>query len=232
MKVEPYRIGEPICSDESSDPEGPFCFIYSMVFKRFTLRLPLTSVERALLTEVNVASAQLQPNSWAFVRAFFVLCDHFGHTPSVVVFLYFFEAKSPWKKLWVSFNGVAGRVLLTLFQQSYKGFKRKFFKIRCSKFDPNLLDGFPLYWVKEPGLKKPRCLEDIPTREREVCNFFSNPGALFSTVELLKLEYSPKFLKAYIGTPFSPIPDSDFLACVHCLFKFLCSFISLCRHGA
>jgi len=31
--------------------------------------------------------------------------------------------------LWVSFNWVAWRVLLTLFQQSYKGFKKNFFKI-------------------------------------------------------------------------------------------------------
>jgi len=49
--------------------------------------------------------------------------------PSVDVFLFFFEAKSPDKKLWVSFNNVTERVLLTLFQQSYKGFKKNFFKV-------------------------------------------------------------------------------------------------------
>jgi len=145
VKVMPCGKGEPVCTDESSDPEGPFYFIYSTVFKRLKLRLPLTGFDRALLTEVNVAPTQLHPNNWAFVRAFSILCDHFGHTPSVDVFLYFFEAKSPRKKLWVSFNRVAGRVLLSLFQQSYKGFKGKFFKICCSKFDPTLLDGFPLY---------------------------------------------------------------------------------------
>jgi len=61
---------------------------------------------------VNVAPPQLHPNNWAFVRAFAILCHCFGHTPSVDVFLFFFEAKSPGQKLWVSFNGVAGRVLL------------------------------------------------------------------------------------------------------------------------
>ena len=45
-----------------------------------------------------------------------MLCHCLGHTPSVDMFLYFFEAKSPGQKLWVSFNGVVGRVLLTLFQ--------------------------------------------------------------------------------------------------------------------
>jgi len=94
----------------------------------------------------------------------------------VDVILYFFEAKNPRKKQWMSFNGVDGRVLLTLFRQSYKGFKRKFFKIGCSKFDPTLLDGFSLYWVEKPGLKKPRSLEDLTPPDREVYKFLSSLG--------------------------------------------------------
>jgi len=39
----------------------------------------------------------------------------------VDVFLHFFEVKKQGKSLWVSFSGVAGRILLTLFQNSYKG---------------------------------------------------------------------------------------------------------------
>jgi len=93
--------------------------------------------------------------------------------PSVDLFLYFFKAKSPGKNLWVSFNGVVGRVLLTLFWQSYKDFKGKFFKVWCNKRDPTLLDEFPLYWEEKPKLKKPRCLEDLPPREREVCDLLS-----------------------------------------------------------
>ena len=145
VRVVLCRVDKPVCCDESSDSEWPFCFIYSPVFKRLSLRLPFDGFEQALLTEINVAPAQLHPNRWAFVRAFSILCHHFGHLPFVDVFLYFFEAKSPGKNLWVSFNGVAGRVLLTLFQQSYKGFKGKFFKIRCSKNDFTLLDEFPFY---------------------------------------------------------------------------------------
>jgi len=63
----------------------------------------------------------------------------------VDVFLFFFEAKSPGKKLWVSFNNVARKVLLTLFQQSNKGFKKHLFKVRNNRRDPTLLGGFPLY---------------------------------------------------------------------------------------
>jgi len=145
VRMVPCRVGEPVCSDESSDPERPFCFIYSRVFQRLGLRLPFTPFEGALLTEVNVAPAQLHRNSWAFVRVFAILCHCLGHTPSIDIFLYFFEAKSPSQKLWVSFNGVARRVLLTLFQQSYKGFKKHFFKVQCNRRDPTLLNEFPLY---------------------------------------------------------------------------------------
>jgi len=57
VKVLLCREGEPVCIDESANPEDPFFFMYSMVFKRLKLRLPLTGFERALLTEVNVAPA-------------------------------------------------------------------------------------------------------------------------------------------------------------------------------
>jgi len=209
-------VGEPVCCDESLELEGPFYFIYSTIFKKLLLRLPFPNFERALLTEINVAPAHLLPNSWAFVRAFSILCHHFGHLPLVDVFLYFYEAKSPGRKMWVSFNGVAGKVLLTLFQQSYKGFKGMFFKIRCNKSDPTLFDGFPLYWTRKPGLKKPNCLEDLPTRKRDLCDFLSKLQVVFSFVELIKHEYNPTALKAYIGIPF-PL----YLLALLCLFVFI-----------
>jgi len=192
-----------MCSDERTNNGEPYFFLYQIVFKRTKLGLLLTGFERALLTEINVAPAQLHPNSWAFVRAFSILCNHFGHPPSVDVFLHFFEAKSPGKNLWVSFNGVAGRVLLTLFQQSYKGFKGKFFRVCCTDHDRTLLEGFPLYWVRKLGFKKPRALEELTTHDCEFCQVLASLGAVFNTVQLIKHEYDDEALKGYIGIVFT-----------------------------
>ena len=87
VRIVACREGEPVCVDEASDLEGPFCFVYSTIFQRLGLRLPFTPFERSLLTDVNVAPAQLHPNSWAFVRAFAILCHSLGYTPSVDFFL-------------------------------------------------------------------------------------------------------------------------------------------------
>jgi len=73
--------------------------MHTTIFKWLRLHLPFLRFERVLLTELNVAPAQLHPNSWAFVRTFAILCDHLGHPPSMDVFLYFFEMKNPGKKL-------------------------------------------------------------------------------------------------------------------------------------
>jgi len=133
----------------------------------------------------------------------------------VDVFLFFFEAKSPGKKLWVSFNSVTRRVLLTLFQQSYKGFKKNFFKIRSNRRDPALLYGFPLYWAEKPNLQSPRSLEDLPPQERGICEFLSGLQNPFSTLELLKREFSPKNLKKCIGIPLVPMLLVSFYSCLH-----------------
>jgi len=108
VKTVECREGESICG-------GQFCFFYVTFFKKVLLRLPLSIFEKKLLTELNVAPAQLHPNSWTFIRAFNILCSQLGISPPVEVFLYFFEAKHTSSMLWVSLNGAPGRALLTLF---------------------------------------------------------------------------------------------------------------------
>jgi len=63
VKVRPCSKGEPMCVDDRVDPEEPFFFMYSTIFRRIKLRLSFTGFKRALLNEVKVAPAQLHPNS-------------------------------------------------------------------------------------------------------------------------------------------------------------------------
>jgi len=145
MVVLPCHPDEPICADDKANNGELFCFLYATFFKKVKLRLPFTRFERELLTELNIAPAQLHPNSWAFVRAFQIMCAHLGLPASVDVFLFLFEAKNPGDRLWISLNGIVGRSILSIFQQSYIDWKGKFVKVCANDQDPSLLDGFPLY---------------------------------------------------------------------------------------
>ena len=89
--VLPCPADLPVCADDKVSADGPFYFVYTTLFKKVRLRFPFTRFERELLTELNIAAAQLHPNSWAFVRAFQVMCAHLGLPASVDVFLFLFR---------------------------------------------------------------------------------------------------------------------------------------------
>jgi len=197
--VLPCTPSEPICGDERASNGVPFFYFYQTVFKRIGMRLPFSAFERELLTEIKVASAQLHPNSWAFVKAFDILCGYIGQPLSVDIFLHFFEVKKQGKSLWVSLSSIAERVIFSLFQQSYKGWKGKFFKVCCSDYDCADLDGFPLYWVEEIRLTKP----ELPSTDREVCRILASVGT-FDTSILISREYDVEALTRYISMRVTP----------------------------
>ena len=70
--------------------------------------------------------------------------------------------------------------------------------------DPTSLDGFPLYWVKEPKLTKPKTLDELNSADREICQVLTSLGVVFNTAELIKHEYNPAELTKYIGMRVSP----------------------------
>ena len=107
--------------------------------------------------------------------------------------------KKQGKSLWVSFSGIAGKVILCLFQQSYKGWRGKFFKVCCSEHDHAALDGFPLYWVQEVKLTKPKSLNELPSTDREVCQILAGVRVLDTSI-LISREYDAEALTRYIST--------------------------------
>ena len=61
IAVFPCTLGEPVCGDERANNGVPFFYFYQVVFKRIGMRLSFSRFERELLTEINIAPAQLHP---------------------------------------------------------------------------------------------------------------------------------------------------------------------------
>jgi len=208
--VRPCPSGEPICTDDQGSDGTPFCFIYTTMFKKVKLWFPFTRFERELLTELDIAPAQLHPNSWAFVRAYQIICAHLELPGSVDVFLYLFEAKNPDDRLWVSLNGIVGRSILSIFQQSYKDWKGKFVRVCCSNQDPSLLNGFPLYWVnkgkKESSFKKARGPQKMGALDKDLCSFWKGVAScnvVLPTSSIISYEFHESQLDVHIGLSLS-----------------------------
>ncbi|PNX74104.1 hypothetical protein L195_g030016 [Trifolium pratense] len=175
---EKHVIFEPVGEDElvttvNFNPPHYF-YMYSYLLQNFNLRLPFTKFEALMLRILNVAPNQLHPNSWAFIKAFEVLCSFFGLDPSVGVFFSYFYIKNLDQNKTVSISNRPGRRLFSIFASNVKNYKNSFIKFRCGENFPGLLFGqnkeplFPFYWTPNSRVIKgvdPKTLRDY---EREM----------------------------------------------------------------
>ncbi|GAU30844.1 hypothetical protein TSUD_365520 [Trifolium subterraneum] len=105
---------------------------------------------------------------------------------------------------WISLSGIPGRKLLESFDQSYKGFKTRFFKIWAVRGEPYFLlnseDGkplFPLYWSHDPQPIKEVDETRLPRREFCIVQFLKMLPML-STVKILAAQNDPNAMDAYL----------------------------------
>ncbi|RDX88896.1 hypothetical protein CR513_29439, partial [Mucuna pruriens] len=204
LRPGPWRVRLRHCQpDESvnnsaSPDETPFFYVYEPVFSKLGLKLPFSSFEQTVLRVLNVAPTQLHPNSWAFVRAFELLCEDLGRAPSLGVFFWFFRVKKAPKVGWMSLSSRPNRQLLKPFLESFKIFKDKFFKVSPGKSGPSLmmdLSGtplFPFYWTPQPAVSITIVRKDLEKWEDEFVGIIENLPRLFcselirGSVKLLK----------------------------------------------
>ena len=97
----------------------------------------------------------------------------------------------------MTFSNVPGRVLLTPFQNSFTGWKGRFFKVCCSDLVPSALDGFPLYWVRETRALKSKPFKKLTPNDQVVCRILAEAGG-FDSATLLSLEFNAGTLEKYI----------------------------------
>ncbi|RDX97495.1 hypothetical protein CR513_19733, partial [Mucuna pruriens] len=170
--VSPCRHRESVST--ASLTEGKPCFyLYDTLHSKLGIKLPFTHFEQAILQVLNVAPSQLHPNSWAFVRAFELLCEDLGKAPTLGVFFWLFTVKKTDKVGWTSLCSRPKRKLFKPFLESYNSFKTRFFKVTPSDSGPNLLVDcagrpfFPLSWTRQPVVSVAVCLKDLEKWEDE-----------------------------------------------------------------
>jgi len=71
-----------------------FIYMYAWVMKDSCVMIPFDNFCSGVLRTLNVALSQLHPNSWAYMRAFQLLCSALAITPTVPLFLYHYLLKN------------------------------------------------------------------------------------------------------------------------------------------
>jgi len=127
-----------------------------------------------VLRQLNVAPTQLQPNSWAYLQAFRVLCQSLYLRPSPHAFLYFYDTRPRQPTTWLSLVSRPSISRLDAFSQSFKHFKDGYFKVVVKgegKSHFLNVDGstkFPFSWTGNPSRYKDMGTDELSTTDREV----------------------------------------------------------------
>ncbi|QCD87404.1 hypothetical protein DEO72_LG3g1938 [Vigna unguiculata] len=127
-----------------------------------------------VLRALNVAPAQLHPNSWAYLQAFRVLCQSLYLEPSPYAFLYFYDIRPRQLTTWLSLISRPSISKLDAFSQSFKHFKDGYFKVVVKEEGkPYFLnaDGstkFPSNWTGSLSRYKDMRTDELSAGDKEV----------------------------------------------------------------
>jgi hypothetical protein len=180
-----------------------YFYMYASVVENLNLWLPFTDFELALLNALNVAPTQLHPNSWAFVKAFELVCLGLDLEPRLGVFFHFYYIKSLFPGKQVSISSQPNRGLFSLYASNFKNYKDTFFRVSCGPCLPDLMYDaggkplFPFYWTPNPRLVKGVDEALLTPYESEVISFLDT-FLLFEIKELLALETDHPSLVLYL----------------------------------
>ncbi|QHO02484.1 uncharacterized protein DS421_13g424230 [Arachis hypogaea] len=109
---------ERLCQLNLNTPRiADWLWVYKAMFTVLGVHLPFSPFQMALLNRCDVTPSQLYPNSWATIRH---------------------------KKGFMSFRTAQGRRIFGTFEDSFHGFKDKFFKVRPA-------EGVHLFWLTLEG---------------------------------------------------------------------------------
>jgi len=154
LVVLPCHLGERVCDQCSVDALDESFLIYMVIMEEFGVRIPFTAFGMDVLKFLNVASSQIRPNRWAFIRGFEILCKALHLEPSVGVFFHFYGLRMFTR---ISISAHPGNKLFPPYASNFKKeWRDSFARIQgapeCSTASV-LVEGkpkFPLRWTYAP----------------------------------------------------------------------------------
>ncbi|XP_015939029.3 uncharacterized protein LOC107464666 isoform X1 [Arachis duranensis] len=138
--------------------------------------MPFSDFQQDVLRLCGCAPSQLHSNSWAIIRGFELLCSFLDFPISTRVFFYFFNFAISYGACgqgFLSFQANHNHRIFKPFEESYHGFKEKYFKVErvpgSQPFFMTLEDEkrFNLYWnfhVTSPKIE----LKSVNPIERDI----------------------------------------------------------------
>jgi hypothetical protein len=195
---------ERVCDQEMAGEGDESYFVYTTFLEEFGVKIPFTPFEMDVLKFLNVAPTQIRPNSWAFIRAFEILCKALGLEPSVGAFLCFYGTKDVNKGTWIAICAHPGKRLFPQYACNFKKeWRDTFVRVQglpgCSTSSV-LLDGkpkFPLRWTNNPLAVRGYDLDAMSSYERTLVQFLEEVP-LTKINELLNREGDETRLTAYL----------------------------------
>lgn len=95
--------------------------------------IPFTHFESEVITTINVAHSPITLNSWAFIRAFKIICRCLEVNPTIKILFYFYGTKLGPKSGWVTICIMSIRILFIPHNNHYKDMKYRFVRVRGRK---------------------------------------------------------------------------------------------------
>lgn len=115
------------CSEDERDHIGPsddlkddFFYMYLPIIQDLGLIILFTIFECEVIKIINIVCSQISPDGWVFITAFEILYRDFMVSPTMSLFLSFYNTKTSRNGGWVTLGDLSGRVLFTIYLRNYK----------------------------------------------------------------------------------------------------------------
>jgi hypothetical protein len=199
--LDPVAEGEFVTNVNEREPH--YFYMYTHVLQTLNFWLPFSNFECQMLRVMNVAPCQLHPNSWAFLKAFQVVCDYLEIVPTAGVFFSFFQVRNVSPHSLVSISSQPNKGRFSLYASNFKNYRDTFVRFHCGDGFPALMFDasgnrlFPFYWSSAPRLIKGTQAKTLNEYERDVVGFLSSFNVMGSG-EIIVRENKPQSLGDYM----------------------------------